>query len=600
MVDGRTYENETVFGSDDALTVKITGAALTVLFDRIVITADERLQGRAEERVRYLVNKYAITGSQAVTGLSLGTDNDFKRAMDITVKRGQTLSEVLFTALPQRGLSFEIVCLCDGSGLQFNVLQGLDRTSTQSVNAPVTMSTRAEIEKAEYKRTIMDYRNYAIVCDEQDTPQTVEVDLSYGEPVRAMYVSGKSAGADESDASNQFVFVGQYTSGVGFIGTSTDGATVTNRVKSGYGSLWAADFDNGEFVVCGNSGAILTSTDSSTWTPRTSGVSVALEGAKYHDGILIVTGNSSAILSSYDKASWTAEYSGTRKIIAPVVIDGVFITRADAQVAYGLIYRSLQGSGDWEYTGYPISNGYAVGALRMIVQNNIPIAIGYAGDGTNWYPYISRSYDLGVTWEDSFITSLVGKRFLDAAYGNGVIVAVGQPNIIAWSDDLGATWHDVTPSGGTPDYIAVCFDGTNFHAYSATTKHHAYSATGKSFTLGALTTSAVLIDAVVYGTSSHSGDLYQIGVDALTEAAIVETLDGDVNADLAPVYKVDYNIGDVIDAVDPDHDLVAAKRVLSVEYLVDKTTDLSITPKLGKDALTLRKLIAKEIRNNGI
>ena len=106
MVDGRVYENETVFGSDDALTVKITGAALTVLFDRIVITADERLQGRAEERVRYLVNKYAITGSQAVTGLALGTDNNYKRAMDITVKRGQTLSEVLYTALPQRGLSF--------------------------------------------------------------------------------------------------------------------------------------------------------------------------------------------------------------------------------------------------------------------------------------------------------------------------------------------------------------------------------------------------------------------------------------------------------------------------------------------------------------
>ena len=41
-VDGRVYENETQLADDEKATVKITGASLNVLFDRIVATADER------------------------------------------------------------------------------------------------------------------------------------------------------------------------------------------------------------------------------------------------------------------------------------------------------------------------------------------------------------------------------------------------------------------------------------------------------------------------------------------------------------------------------------------------------------------------------
>lgn len=236
----------------------------------------------------------------------------------------------------------------------------------------------------------------------------------------------------------------------------------------------------------------------------------------------------------------------------------------------------------------------------MLSVRNNALGIGYTTMSGIRYPFVSLSADMGITWVDSIATAFAGKNFLDAAYGNGVIVAIGQPNFIAWSDDLGATWHDCTPSGGTPDYIAICFDGTQFHAISASTKHHAYSATGKSFTLTTFSTTAGAIDAVVYGTSSHVGNLYQMGLDALEAAAIVETLDGDVNTDLAPVYEVDYNCGDMIDAVDPDNGMIASKRVLEVEHLIDKTTDLSIIPKLGKDSATLREYIAKEIKNNGI
>lgn len=604
QVDGRVYENETVISDADAGTVRITGASLNVLFDRIVITATERLQGRLEERVAYLVNKYAITGSQRVTGLLLGTDRGFKRAMDITVNRGQTLSEVLYNALPQRGYSFEIVCDCDGTGLEFRVLEAKDRTQDQTVNPPVTMSTLAEIEKASYKKTIMDYRNFAVVCDEDETaPQTVEVDLSNGEPVRAMYVSGSRAGADDSAAPNMFVLVGTYSTGVGYIATSVDGQVLTDRKTTGISRLWAVDYQNGVFMAGGGSGNIYTSANASDWTNQYTGSASTIEGSLYSDGLYIVLSSGGGIGCNYDAVStfFNSGVPAGGKFVNAVFANGKYI--AFSAGTNSSRKATSCNAVDWVIENIAIPESPTqVAMLRTVFNIGVITSGGFWYDGITYKPLIIKSEDLGLTQTVHIIESLSGRRFLDMASGNGLLVAVGQPNVIAWSDDGGETWTDCTPSGtGTPDWIAVCFDSVNgvFHAYSATTKHHAYG-DGKTWTRTTFTTSAILIDAVVYGTSSHSGNLYQIGVDALNEANIVETIDGDVNTELAPIYKIDYNVGDVIDVVDPDHDLTATKRVLEVEHLIDKTTDYSITPKLGKDAMTLRQLISKEIKNNGI
>jgi len=596
--DSRVYENEIHTSEDEESTVKITGSALSVLFDRVIIKEAERLQGRLEERIRYLVNKYAITGSQAISQLVLETDNDYKRAMDATTTRGQTLSDFLYTALPQRGFSFRLTLDIATGEIVFELLQSVDRTQSQTVNIPVMLSTQDAIEKASYKKSVKDFRNFAIVCDEDDTaPQTVEVDLSNGEPIRAMYVSGRSAGADDSEATNMYVMVGQYSSGVGFIASSTDGVTFTSRVTSGYGSFWGVDYQNGMFIVCGDGGAILTSTDAITWTPQTSGVAVALEGALYYDGMYLVTGNSSNILKSYNKTTWTLQNSGFAKIVSPIWSGSKFISFG----ALGYYYASDDYAETWTPTLFDITDG-GFSSQGCVSTGSKLIVAGYIGRSGVYTPAVIISSDEFATYTVVELNALTGCVFYDIAYGNGVAVAIGQPNMIMWSDDGGETWTDCTPAGGTPNYITVCFNETDgtFHAYSYTGKYHAYSSDGKSWALSTFTASVAGVDAVVYGTSSHSGNLYQIGVDALQEAAIVETLDGDVNSDLAPVYETDYQLGDILDAVDPTREITAEKRVLEVEHLIDKDTDLSIIPKLGKDYLSLRKFISKEIKNNGI
>ena len=603
-IDGRVYEVETIQSEDADSTVKVTGNSLNVLFDRIVITAKERIQGRLEERIRYLVNKYAITGTQAVTGLVLGTDNAYARAMDATTTQWQTLSEFLYTQMNQRGFSYSIT-LSSAGALVFNITQALDRTQDQTVNPNVQLSTTAEIEKASYKKSIKDFRNYAIVHDDDETnPQVVHVDLSNGAAKRVLTVSGRAVGADDSKATNLYVMVGTYSSGVGYIATSTDGQNWTTRIDSVFKPIWSIDYQNGKFIAGGGtstSGYIYISKDGINWTSDlvATGSGASIEGVSYNDGMYNAFATSGSIGYSYNADSW---YGATFNISWKIVNACPFAGKLFAFSSGGNSVRkyvSIDGR-MWIDETISISGSPTTSAmLRTVADRGIICSAGFWYDGSTYKPLTITSTDYGVTQTVNIIESLSGKRFLDMSAGLGVFVAVGQSNIIAWSTD-GVTWTDCTPSGGTPDYITVTFDGTLFHAYSATTKHHAYSADGKSWTLSTFSTTAVAIDAVVYGTSSHIGNLYQVGVDALQASVMVEALDGDVNQELAPEYEIDYNIGDVIDTLDPVRNIAATKRVYSVDHIIDKDNDYAIVPKLGKDFLTLRQLIAKEIKNNGI
>lgn len=594
--DSRTFEIETL-SSTELLT--ISGRALSSMLDKIAIYEIERVQGRLEECVRYLIAKYAMSGAQSIPKLELETDNDFKRAMDVTTERG-SLGSFLRTALNQRGFSFDLEYDVATDKIIFHLLRSTDRSQDQSTNAAVMFSTDAgNIEKIEYKRTTQDYRNFAYVCDEDATaPQTVEVDLSNGEPIRAMYVSGKSAGADTSAAPNLYVMVGQYSSGVGFIASSIDGITFTSRVTSGYGAFWAVDYQNGMFIVCGDGGAILTSTDAITWTQQTSGVSVALEGAMYDSGLYVVTGNSGKILVSYDGLEYEDVASGstTARIEAPTKTASGYTAVAAAINTFASFY-SPNGY-DWSATRYVTQDASSASATGVALLNQNVFACGAYVLGGVQYPTIAKSTDGGITWTIEKISSLSDHSFLDIASGNELLVAVGQPNLIAWSDDGGVTWTNCTPSGGTPNYITICFNETDktFHAYSYTGKYHAYSSDGKSWTLSTFTGSPYTVDAVAYGTSSHSGNLYQIGVDALQATRSADVIDGQVLPDVQPIYGTDYVVGDIADIKDDMHGILASKRIVEVQHIREPNQIITI-PKFGVDFLNLRQFITKEIKN---
>jgi hypothetical protein len=439
----------------------------------------------------------------------------------------------------------------------------------------------------EYERNETEYYNCAVVCDEDpDNPQTAIVDLSNGDPKRTVYIRASSV-YEDTENPPLYVMVG-YS---GYIATSSDGQTWTQQASGTTEHLWAVDYQNGRFIVCGDNGTILTSSDGITWSIKSSGVSVALEGALYDDGLYIATGNSGKILTSYDSTTWTERLTGGTKIIDPT-------KKRDGFVAVGANgYYVSPDAITWTWHKLIVSHGYFIGSGTSVVNNNITIAGCINDSGSLNIAYAQSSND-GESFTVVEYASPSNGRMLDMVYGLGVYVAVGQPNIIQWSSD-GTTWNTCTPSGGTPDYIAVTFDGTLFHAYSATTKHHAYSADGKSWTLTTFTASADLIDAVIHGAAQRQYSLYDIGYNALQNYKMVELINGDLLPTARPMIGVDCNVGDVVDIVDKERGIIVSKVLTEAQTVYERDKNGIIYPNFGDGYLDLKKYIKKEVEKRG-
>lgn len=598
-VDGRTYEISQINTADTSASNELTisGHNLNVLLDRVVITTPARIQGNLEEQIRTLVSDYAITGWQSVDRLILGTLQGYARAIDANATRG-SLGAFLYTELNKRGFSYQLNYDPAADEITFDIVQSKDRTEDQTDNVQAVFSAQKEnIENMEYERNETEYYNCAVVCDEDpDNPQTAVVDLSNGEPKRTVYIAASSVYEDTGNPP-VYVMVGTYSSGVGYIASSDDGQTWTNRVITGIVPLWSLDYENGRFISGGNSGKIYVSTDAITWTERSTGATKAIEGVNYIDGMYNAFING-GIGYSYNTTSWTGTDVLTfGKIVNAVNVNGKIIAFATAETSCKKC-TSNDGA-DWNVSDISVTGSPTeIASLRTCYDNGILCCAGYWYDGSTYKPLTITSTDYGVTQAVNIIESLSGKRFLDMAVGLGVFVAVGQTNVIAWSTD-GVTWTDCTPAGSSADYITVTFDGTLFHAYSATTKHHSYSADGKTWTQTTFTTSAGLIDAVIYGAAQRQYSLYDIGYNALQNYKMVELVNGDLLPTARPMIGVDCNVGDVVDIVDKERGIIVSKVLTEAQTVYERDKNGIVYPNFGDGYLDLKKYIKKEVDKRG-
>jgi len=595
--DGRTYEIEGIESGDE---LTVSGQTLDALLDRIVIYEIERLQGRLEERVRYIINKLAITGTQAIDKLVLETDNDYKRAMDAWTVRGP-LGKFLREQLNLRGFSYKIEYDVDTDTLIFQLLNGADRSQDQDTNTTAIFSTDAgNIEKVTYKKNTRDYYNFAVVCNEDEEDlQTVEVDLSGGEPVRAMYVRGDKVVRDPDATENVFVMAGQKWNGsahVGYVATSTDGISWTERAAGTTEQLWSLDYQNARFIAGGSSGDIVISSDGINWTKYESGTAAAIEGVGYIDGGYFLFTNTSYIGSSYDGQTFTPVYSSdiSRTCINTALVQNKLIG-FNSGVTNIEKLTSLDGY-TWESETIEISESSTkVAIMRTSFDRGILCAAGYWYDGATYKPITITSQDNGLTQILTIIESLSGHRFRDMATGLGLFVAAGLTDIIAWSDD-GITWTDCTPATAI-DYNTITFDGGTFYAYGLTTHKVATSTDGKNWTVTDTNTTAYPA-AVVYCASSYLDSLRQVGVNALSATQEREVIDGEILPGTTPIYGTDYAVGDIVDVKDLERDIMVTKRIIEVQHIREPSQVIS-KPKFGVDYLNLRKYIKQEVRQNG-
>jgi len=596
-VNGRTFEISTIKTKDLSANgeLSLAGHNLNVLLDRVVIETPERLQGNLETEIRALVNSYCATGWQEIDKFAFETVNGYARAIDANAPRG-SLGEFLYTELNKRGFSYSLTYNISNDQIVFAILHGTDRTQDQTANAYATFSASlGNVENMEYERNESEYYNCAVVCDEDETaPQTAIVDLSNGEPKRTIYIKGSNA-YDDTENDALYVMVGTYSTGVGYIASSTDGQTWTNRMITGIAPLWSISYENGKFIAGGDTGDIAVSTDGINWTKKETGAVSSIEGLTYSDGMYIIFSSLGGIGYGYDTDSWnTGLTTGHGKMVNAAYVINKFVTYSQGTTSLNKC-TSFDGA-SWTVTPIAISGSPTQSAiLRTCYDRGIVCGAGLWYNGTTYKPLTITSTDYGATESVNIIESLSGHRFLDMAAGLGVFVAVGQADIIAWSSD-GVAWTEVTPSGTSADWITVTFDGTLFHAYSYSTKHHAYSADGKTWTKTTFTTSATGIDAVIYGAPQRQYSLYSIGYNALQKYKPVELIDGEILPTAHPQIGIDCFVGDLVDIADPSRGILASEILAEAQTIYDDKNNGIIIPKFGENYLTLKKFMLKEIK----
>lgn len=277
--------------------------------------------------------------------------------------------------------------------------------------------------------------------------------------------------------------------------TSSAGAQNSwSLVHQGQKPLNAVAHGGGQFVVVGDSGAVLTSPTGEEWTPRTipPSTNVSLQAVAYGDGIWIAGGMSTHPLRSLDGIQWTQVPSGPTQITSLVHGNGMFVGTGSGRLwasANGLDWTSINpGSlvadrvlcwGGGRFVAFSRLDGVqhilvSTNGTDWITKPSPPeqslYRIGY-GAGTFLAIGTSRnttyvSHDLEA-WTPAGITQVV--RASGIAHGLGSFVVVGSGNPEMTVD--GSIWSpgEALDSGparavvfANDAFVAVGFNGSIF------------------------------------------------------------------------------------------------------------------------------------------
>ena len=221
--------------------------------------------------------------------------------------------------------------------------------------------------------------------------------------------------------------------------------------------------------------------------------------------------------------------------------------------------------------------------IKMIKAEGYIYAVLLESDGI-----VMRSAD-GYTWEKVLEVSSHG--ITSIAYGDGMLVAVGELGSISYSKD-GVDWTSIIWGQYTYwDCIAYGFGkfvigGTS----TGNTPYRAYSSDGINWTgFTSMTNSPA---DITFGLSQYHYDIRQACYEELIKRQIIDKVEGEVENNLPPRYGIDYNLGDIVQVNAAGWQ--GRQRITKVRHVLEPNR-VSITPVIGDDFLDLRQFIKREV-----
>lgn len=238
-------------------TLVIKGRFISGYLNRRIVWGQEILQTTAELAMRTLVDKNGITPTDAnriIPNLALGALNGYSQPVNYQTSYKNMLDEVE-NLCGLSGLGYRVKFDVAAKKLVFEVYEGLDRTSGQSINPRAIFSREFEnILEQSYTDSLNNYRNLALVG-------------GMGEGAdRKLATIGSSAGLDRFedfvDAKDMSNVVDEVTlsdtdytnmlidRGNSKLGETQEIQTFDSTVNLNSNLTYKTDFDLGDIVTC--------------------------------------------------------------------------------------------------------------------------------------------------------------------------------------------------------------------------------------------------------------------------------------------------------------------------------------------------------------
>lgn len=231
----------------------------------------------------------------------------------------------------------------------------------------------------------------------------------------------------------------------------------TNRLTGLPFILNDVTWDGENFIVVGDSGAIMTSTDGAAWAERASGTDADLLAVAYHGTDIVIVGDDTTVLVSTDHGeSWTikpCEYSFEARAVAvnasQIIVGGMAVDSSDAY-----IIRSVDRGESWTLVEPLPKTGHFV--TDLIYANGLFVAT------TDVYSALSDARVLvsldGENWQEIIIRDEVAASYAILHDGERFIAA-GSQNTVFTSVD-GFFWIELQTPTHLIDFSGAAWNGS--------------------------------------------------------------------------------------------------------------------------------------------
>ena len=217
--------------------------------------------------------------------------------------------------------------------------------------------------------------------------------------------------------------------------------------------LW--DGDN--FIVVGDSGAILTSHDGIDWVERESFTNVDLIAVASHGSDIVAVAHDTTVLLTTDNGeSWGIKHSGDRVRLAAVAVNSSqFVAGGmDLQTGDAFIIRSEDRGETWMVVDTLPQSGHFV--TDLIYVNGLFVA---ATDVFSWESDARVLVSLdGKVWHDIIIRDEVAASYAILHDGNRFVAAGSHSTVFVSTD--GYNWTELQTPVQEVDYLSAAWNGS--------------------------------------------------------------------------------------------------------------------------------------------